>query len=390
MEWPQKIKKLFEDMVLRIPDMVKPIIKPMLFETSEKICKERNGRLINEMDLVVALFEVTPPAFQPTMIEDLKDLGVNIELYLPKVISDFKLKNNLEQMVKDIHILCDLTKIDFNENAVWKALNAYKKFYSGSSLSIRTTTKPIEKRDVSVRYVEMMIPHNPDPYSTALSEGLIEENSHPIHKMILETLNTFDIMGYGVDIDARKGLSKIWPFIIPGSINPLFSMKYIPGSIKNNENYFKRHGLTTLALFAFDFLHYSTNIYFMLKNPSTATSEKCNALVEDLGFEIASEEVMELCCNAAHLNYTFTWHSQKVERLCFGMVCQNAREVPIHLHPLIKDFVEKSPFQSDIHKFIYGVTFTPKGIYFKIENDYNGTMVDFLLMGAKAGIESYK
>jgi hypothetical protein len=72
------------------------------------------------------------------------------------------------------------------------------------------------------------------------------------------------------------------------------------------------------------------------------------------------------------------------------MTCHSANEVPVHLHPLIKEFVEKSPFQSDIHKFIYGVTFTPDGMYFKIENDYNGTMVDFLLMGAKAGLESYK
>lgn len=390
MEWKPKIKQLYEDMVLRIPEMVRPVIKPMLFDASEKKCKERNGKNLNEMDLVVALFEVTPPAFQPTMIEDLKALAVNVDLYLPKVNSDFKLNNDLNQMVKDIQKLCELTDVRFNEDAIWKALNVYKKFYSGSSLSIRTTTKPIEKRDISVRYVEMMIPHTPDPYTTALNEGLIERNSHPIHKMILETLDTFEIMGYGVDIDARKGFSKIWPFIIPGSINPLFSMNYIPESIKKYEDYFNNHGLTTLALFAFDFLNNTTNIYFMLKNPSTATHEKCKALVEDLGFDAASQEVMEHCCNAAHLNYTFTWDSEKVERLCFGMTCHNAKEVPVHLHPLIKEFVEKSPFQSDIHKFIYGVTFTPDGIYFKIENDYNGTMVDFLLMGAKAGLESYK
>ena len=390
MEWQPKIKKLYEDMVLRIPEMVRPVIKPMLLETSEKKCVERNGKNINEMDLVVALFEVTPPAFQSTMIEDLKSLGVDVDLYLPKVNSDFKLNNNLNQMVKDIQTLCELTDVDFNEEAIWKALNAYEKFYSGSSLSIRTTTKPVERRDVSVRYVEMMIPHNPDPYITALNEGLIKKNGHPIHKMIVEALEVFDIMGYGVDIDARKGFSKIWPFIIPGSIDPLFSMKYIPESIKNYESYFKKHGLTTLALFAFDFSHNTTNIYFMLKNPSTATYENCRRLVEDLGFEVASKEVMEYCCNAVHLNYSFSWDSEKIERLCFGMACHDAKEVPMHFHPLMKKFIEGSPFQSDIHKFIYGITFTPNGLYYKIENDYNGTMVDFLLMGAKTGLESYK
>jgi len=390
MEWQPKIKQLYEDIVLRIPEMVRAVIKPMLLETSEKKCMERDGKNIKEMDLVVALFEVTPPAFQPTMIEDLKALGVNVDLYLPKVNSDFKLTNDLNQMVKDIQTLCELTEVNFNEEAIWKTLNAYKKFYSGSSLSIRTTTKPVERRDVSVRYVEMMIPHNPDPYTIALNEGLIDKNGHPIHKMILEALDTFDIMGYGVDIDARKGFSKIWPFNIPGSIDPLFSMKNIPESIKKYENYFKKHGLTTLALFAFDFSHNTTNIYFMLKDPSTASYETCKGLVEDLGFKVPSKEIIEYCCNAAHLNYTFSWDSEEIERLCFGVACHDVKEVPVHLHPLMQKFVEGSPFQSDVHKFIYGVTFTPDGLYYKIENDYNGTMVDFLFMGAKSGLEFYK
>ncbi|MFX1280680.1 MAG: aromatic prenyltransferase [Promethearchaeota archaeon] len=386
MEWQSKIKQLYEDMVSKIPEMVRPVIKPMLLEKSEKKCIERNGKSITEMDLVVALFEVTPPAFQPTMIKDLKALGVDLDLYLPKVNSDFKLKNDLNQMVKDIHTLCNLTGVNFNEEAIWRGLNAYKKFYSGSSLSIRTTTKPVEKRDISVRYVEMMIPHNPDPYTIALREGLIKKNGHPIHKMILEAFDTFDMMGYGVDIDARKGLSKIWPFIIPGSIEPLFSMKFIPETIKKYESYFKNHKLTTLALFAFDFLHNTTNIYFMLKDPSTTTNDKCRRLIEDLGFRVPSEELLNYCRNAVHLNYTFSWDSEKIERLCFGVACHNAREVPIHLHPLMQKFIKGSPFQSEVHKFIYGITFTPDGLYYKIENDYNGTMVDFLLMGAKAGL----
>jgi hypothetical protein len=55
----------------------------------------------------------------------------------------------------------------------------------------------------------------------------------------------------------------------------------------------------------------------------------------------------------------------------------------------MKEFVEKTPLQVEKRKFIYSITFTPKGLYYKIENDYNGTMADFLLLGAKAGLESY-
>jgi len=390
MEWQQEVKQIYEDMVLRIPEMVRPIIKPELFKAAEQKCEERNGKRVAEIDLVVAMFEVTPPAFQPTMIEDLKALGVDYDIYMPKVNSDFKLENDLNQLVNDIFKLGEITGVKCNREAIWKTLNSYKDFFSGSSISIRTTTKPIAERDISARYVEMMIPHNPDPYKTAISKGLIKKNGHPIHKMILEALDTFNIMGYGVDLDSRFGLSKIWPFIVPGSIDPLFSMKYIPKSMKKYEKYFNKHGLTIFSLFAFDFFKNTTNIYFMLKDPSKNVIANCKALVEDLGFTLASEEIMEKCCDAAHLNYTFSWDSEKIERICFGITCHDKKEVPAHFHPLIKEFVENSPFQSEIHKFIYGVTFTPKGFYYKIENDYNGTMVDFLLMGSRAGIDSYK
>ncbi len=390
MEWQSEIKLLFEKIILGIPEMVRPAVEPALHEAAEKKCIERNGKEVAELDLVVALFEVTPPAFQPTMIEDLKNLGVDYDRYLSKVNSDFKCNTDLNQMVKDMGILCDITGVKCNEKAIWKAFNTFEKFFKGAPVSIRTTTKPVEKRDVAVRYVEFFISHNPDPYTTAVNKGLIEKSGHPIHKMIMESLNTFEIMGYGVDVDASTGLSKIWPFTVPGSIDPIFSMISIPKSMADYKEYFNRHGLTAFSLFAFDFLHNTTNIYFMLKQPAKSAYDSCIALVTELGFKPASEEVMEGCRKAAHLNYTFSWDSKEVERLCFGITCNDPKEIPIHLHPLMKEFVDRTPLQSDSHKFIWGATFSQKGFYYKIENDYNGTMVDFLAMGCKAGLESYK
>ena len=389
MEWEQNIKMLYERMVLRIPEMVRPVVKSTLLEAAEKKCEERRGKKVTEMDLVVALFEVTPPAFQPIMIQDLEALNVDYNLYLPKVSTSFKCNTDLSQMVEDILKLGEITGVKCNEKSIWKVLNTYSKFYKGSPVSMRTTTKPVENRDIAIRYVEMMIPHNPDPYTTAINEGLIKNEGHPIHEMILEAQATFDMMGYGVDLDARRGLSKIWPFIIPGSIKPLFSMKSIPTSMKKYEDFFFRHNLTAFSLFAFDFSHKTMNIYFMLQKPSKASYENCKSLIEDLGFKLPSSELIERCRDAAHLNFTFSWESDKIERLCFGMACNDYNDVPMHLNPLIRGFVEKTPLQSEKNKFVWGLTLTNNGSYYKIENDYNGTMVDFLLLGCKAGLESY-
>ncbi|MFX1338859.1 MAG: aromatic prenyltransferase [Promethearchaeota archaeon] len=389
MEWQPEVKKLFDKVVLGVPEMVRPAVEPALFEAAEKKCVERNGKAVAEVDLVVALFEVTPPAFQPVMIEDLNTFGVDYDRYLAKVKSDFKCNTDLVQMVKDLFKIGEIVGVECNENAIWKVLKNYEKFFAGAPVSIRTTTKPLENRDVSVRYVEFFVPHNPDPYITAINEGLIEKNGHPIHKMIRESIETFQIMGYGVDLDVRKGLSKIWPFVVPVSIESIFMMKNIPPSLKKYENYFKKHSLNVFSLFAFDFFHNTTNIYFMLKQPPKASYKNCASLIEELGFEIPSKEIMEGCRKAAHLNYTFSWDSKNIERLCFGIAVDDFREVPIHLHPVMKDFVEKTPLQSEKKKFIWGVTFTPNGIYYKIENDYNGTMIDFLGMGCKAGLDTY-
>jgi hypothetical protein len=390
MEWQPEVKKIFESVILGVPEMVRPAVKPSLFEGAEKKCIERNGKSVTEMDLIVALFEVTPPAFQPTMIEDLKKLGIDYNRYLSKIKADFKLKTDLDQLVRDIIKISDFTGVKSNEEAIRRGINTYAKFFAGAPLSIRTTTKPTEKRDVAVRYVEMFIPHKPDPYTTAINNGLLVSNGHPIHKMIVEAIDTFEIMGYGVDVDSKHGLSKIWPFVVPGSIDPIFSMDSIPSSMIKYKDYFKKHGLTAFSLFAFDFLHNTTNIYFMLKQPSKSSYESCVSLVEDLGFKLASKEAMEGCREAVHLNYTFSWDSQKIERLCFGITCDDAKEVPTHFHPLIKEFIEKTPLQSESSKFIWGVTFTNNGLYYKIENDYNGAMVDFLHMGCKAGLDFYK
>ena len=293
-------------------------------------------------------------------------------------------------MVKDFAKICEITGVNFNENATQKVFNAYKEFFIGAPISIRTTTKPVERRDVALRYVEFFMPHNPDPYTKAINEGLIKKEDHPIHDMIIEAMDTFQMMGYGVDVDASTGLSKIWTFIVPGSIEPIFSMKSAPKSMKKYRDYFIKHDLTAFSLFAFDFLHNTVNIYFMLKQPPKATYDNCVALVEDLGFEAASKEAIEGCMKAAHLNYTFSWDSEKIERLCFGVSCDDPKNVPVHFHPLMKRFVDETPLQSDSRKAIWGVSFTNKGLYYKIENDYNGEMIDFLAMGCKAGLETYK
>ncbi len=387
MEWKPKIKQLYEEVVSRTPETVRPIVGPVILEAAEKKCKERNGKEVSEVDLVIAMFEVTPPPFQDMMTEDLKALGVDLDLYIAKIKCTYKHNTDLKQLVDHVLKIGELAEVSCDEKAMWKVLNAYKDFYTGSTVSIRTNTKPKEKRDISVRYLEHMIPHNPDPYTTAINEELLKKNGHPIHKMVDEILSTFDILGWGVDMDARRGLSKIWPFLVPGPFEPTYSMSTIPRSIKKHKNYFSKHGLNVFSVFGLDFLNNTTNVYFMIKDPSKAKQEIYESLLKELDFEIASPEVMKKCCEALTIYYTFSWDTERVERICFGIGCSEEGQIPLHFHPLIKKFVENIPTITNVRKFIISITFGRDGLFYKVENDYTESMIELLSMGAQAGLE---
>ena len=101
MEWQPEVKELYDKIVLKMPDMVRPIIAPELLEKAGIKCEERSGKYVTEYDLIVALFEITPTAFQPVVMEDLKTFRVDYDRYLSKIEGDFKCQNDLVQMVKD-------------------------------------------------------------------------------------------------------------------------------------------------------------------------------------------------------------------------------------------------------------------------------------------------
>ncbi|TXT67426.1 MAG: hypothetical protein BAJALOKI1v1_100039 [Promethearchaeota archaeon] len=388
MEWQPEIKELYDGLVAKMPQNVQPIIGPMLYEKTERKCEERKGKVVAERDFVVALFEVTPPAVQPTMIADLTSLGVDYNKWMVYVKAGFQHKTDLGQMVNDLKIIGNFAGVECDEEKIWEVLNAYKEFFSGSSISIRTTSKPLEKRDVSVRYVELMVQHDPDPYLTATNKGLLEKNGHPLHKMFYEIYDNFEMMGHGVDLDVKRGLTKLWSFIAPCPIERVYSMKTIPDSVKSLKDYFTKHGLHEFVLFALDFYHKTVNLYFLVRDPSKVKPEKYEDLLREVGFEPASREIMEKCTEATTLYYTFDWETDRVERICFGVLCpEGADQVPTHFHPIMEDFVKKAPFATDKRTFIYATTFTPNGHYFKVESDYNGTMIEILKMGAKGGLE---
>ena len=181
--------------------------------------------------------------------------------------TDFKHKTDLNQLYEDIIKTTHIVDVPYNKEIIWKVLNTFQDFFSGSSVAFKTTTKPKEKRGLNVRYVELGVPH--DPYVIALSAGLITKRGHPIDDLLPEIQSQFPIHGYGVDFEVSYGLEKIWPLFphAPQPIERVYSLFSVPDSIRNYVDYFARHDLAFVNILGLDYRHKTINVYFPMERP---------------------------------------------------------------------------------------------------------------------------
>lgn len=79
MEWDPGVNDLYEKMGVQFPAMLRSLVKPLLRDTAEKKCLERNSSHVNEADLATALLDITPGPFQALAIANLKKLNMDVQ-----------------------------------------------------------------------------------------------------------------------------------------------------------------------------------------------------------------------------------------------------------------------------------------------------------------------
>ncbi len=297
----------------------------------------------------------------------------------------FKYDTDLEKMHDDIIKAAKVVDAPYNENIIQRLLKAYEDFFKGSAVTFVTSTKPKGKRALSIRYVEIQVEH--DPYEIAVSNDLLKQDKHLIHHLLTEIRRNYPIMGYGVDADVNFGVSKIWTFFqIPQPLEKAYTTTAAPKSIQNFAEYFKKYDLNVFHLFALDFRNKTTNVYFMVKDPEAFPPDKVANMIADLDLKVPSKEILEHCSKALTIYLTFTWESSRVDRICFGIAVDDPSLIPTHLDPILKKYSLHAPFQTDDRRFIYSMTPSRSGDYIKIENDYNGAMIDLMNFGIQAEV----
>ncbi|MBD3196957.1 MAG: radical SAM protein [Candidatus Lokiarchaeota archaeon] len=103
MDWEQETKELFKEVVDQIPDGFRPAVEPQIIKAAEQRCLDRNESYINTEDIVLGIFDIIPEAFKSMMVEDLTNLGIDVERYIElKEIKD-RLKLSWDKLEKAFH-----------------------------------------------------------------------------------------------------------------------------------------------------------------------------------------------------------------------------------------------------------------------------------------------
>ncbi|TFF99036.1 MAG: radical SAM protein [Promethearchaeota archaeon] len=90
MDWKNDIEKLFNTIIELSPEGFRDSIKPMLRDAAEKTARLRNSGFVSKDDLLSALFDITPDAFQPAVVNDLNQIGIDTDRYIK--LSDIRKK----------------------------------------------------------------------------------------------------------------------------------------------------------------------------------------------------------------------------------------------------------------------------------------------------------
>lgn len=283
-----------------------------------------------------------------------------------------KTKLDLNVFYADLKRFADISEVPMDSEMVLKTLNLFEDIYSQATISVRTTTKPVGKRDVNMRYMEPHKDH--DPFQRLVDAGLIVLEGHPVEKLVPVVMERYPIW-WGMDVALSHGVEKLWPFFkTPVPIDEILSLPCIPDSARNYRDHFKKYAVNdNVYILAIDFTNKSMNIYPAIFPPGTFSPDRIGEMITELGFARPSDEELKQCSRAPHFYYTFTWEQPTIQRFSFA-IPTSAEEFPVHWHPLCQKFIDNVPFQSDHRMFCFSPTYGARGGYMKVEADYRGTL----------------
>ncbi len=95
-------------------------------------------------------------------------------------------------------------------------------------------------------------------------------------------------------------------------------------------------------------------------------------MLTTLGFPLPSEEILEAIGRSIMIYFTFTYASDRIERISFTRVYEDPFEEAIAFAPSLKGYIEDAPIRVKKRNILLAFAFHSGGVYLKSELDYKG------------------
>lgn len=276
-------------------------------------------------------------------------------------------------LLQDLLAVAKLTGVRASEAALQRVLSRFEAGFTGHSVQIRTTTKPVERRDLCFRYLDLESGINPLDIAERSRE--LVDDGHPHHSWLRRVEARFPSLGYGADFEARHGLAKIWNFLDSAHDPRAFLEVPMPRAYRASLPLLRDLHLDAVAIVGADYVNRSINLYF---RPSHADHRGPALLAQActrLGFTPPSEAALAHAAQAGCIAFTFGWDAPEIERICFYVAGFHRDEVPDH-HPHLRLFSRAAPALIQHPRFIVGWSHGRTQPYLKIEDDYTGDVTE--------------
>ena len=275
-------------------------------------------------------------------------------------------RRTIDRLTHDLLMTAALTEVDASESTIRRVLNIFSDGFLNASVQFRTTSKPVGRRDLCFRYLDLDTAIH--PLDLAHASGELEQRpDDPAHRWLVDARRVFGALGYGADFEATAGLTKIWHFLDRAWHPRRFVDRLeMPPSFAASLPVIEAVGLDAVTIIGVDYPNRSFNIYF--RPPG---HDVLRGACERLGFPAPSREAEAHAAASGCIAFTYAWGSPRVERICFYTPNFRRDDVP-DVHPNLVAFARAAPALVDDPRFILGWSHGPGGHYFTLEDDYTG------------------
>lgn len=263
-----------------------------------------------------------------------------------------------------------LLGVDCSRDAMWPALTAFQDVLTDGSVVFNMVTSGGHIGDLSFDFT--MPTAAGDPYTRALTHGLVDDTDHPIRTLFADIQARFPIQSYGVDHRLNGGFNKAYVFFPLSDLQDparlADQLPSAPSGLQEHLRTFTAHGLDNkVSAIAIDYARRTWNLYFNGLSPDHVTRESALSLIRELGLPDPSDQLLSFIETSSALYPTFGWDSTKVERLSFSTRTTDPRALPALLEPKLGEFAANAPYTYDGDRvLVYAGALSRSEEYYKL------------------------